>query len=50
MRHAPGPGALLLELTPDAALLRISVRDNSPHLPELRANDAGRVGGHGPHP
>ncbi|MFI5875080.1 ATP-binding protein [Streptomyces sp. NPDC051445] len=47
VRHAPGPGALALEVTPDAAWLRISVRDSSPRPPELRAHDARRVGGHG---
>ncbi|MGW2959428.1 ATP-binding protein [Streptomyces sp. NPDC001220] len=49
VRHAHGPGALACEVTPDAALLRISVRDSSPHLPELRAHDARRIGGHGLH-
>ncbi|MFI9804579.1 hypothetical protein ACIHEJ_09440 [Streptomyces sp. NPDC052301] len=49
MRHAPGPGALVLELAPDAALLRISVRDGSPHVPGLPARDVRRVGGHGLH-
>ncbi|MFD3621701.1 ATP-binding protein [Streptomyces sp. NPDC058676] len=49
MRHAPGPGSLALEVTPDAALLRIAVRDTSPRPPELRAHDARRVGGHGLH-
>ncbi|MCS0604357.1 ATP-binding protein [Streptomyces sp. LP11] len=48
-RHAPGPGALLLEVVPDAALLRISVSDSSPDPPEPRAHDAGRIGGHGLH-
>ena len=46
-RHAPGPGALEVELTADATLLRISVRDSSPRLPELRERNARRVGGHG---
>ncbi|MGW4568425.1 ATP-binding protein [Streptomyces sp. NPDC004561] len=49
VRHAPGPGGLALELTPDAVLLRIMVSDSSPHLPELPAHDARRVGGHGLH-
>ncbi|WP_225828405.1 ATP-binding protein [Streptomyces naphthomycinicus] len=49
VRHAPGPGELVLALTPDAALLRISVRDSSPHLPALPTHDARRVGGHGLH-
>ncbi|KPI32811.1 hypothetical protein OV320_2022 [Actinobacteria bacterium OV320] len=30
LRHAPGPGDLALEVTPDAALLHITVRDSSP--------------------
>ncbi|GAQ59753.1 ATP-binding protein [Streptomyces scabiei] len=47
LRHAPGPGALALEVTPDAGLLRIAVRDSSPRPPEPRAHDARRVGGHG---
>ncbi|MFE7835903.1 ATP-binding protein [Streptomyces sp. NPDC057474] len=47
LRHAPGPGALALEVAPDAALLRIAVRDSSPRPPEVRAHDARRVGGHG---
>ncbi|KRD21011.1 MULTISPECIES: ATP-binding protein [unclassified Streptomyces] len=47
LRHAPGPGGLALEVTPDAALLRVTVSDTSPRPPELRAPDAGRIGGHG---
>ncbi|MFJ7073039.1 ATP-binding protein [Streptomyces sp. NPDC098781] len=47
LRHAPGPGRLELEVTPDAALLRITVKDTSPSPPELRTHDARRVGGHG---
>lgn len=47
LRHAPGPGDLALEVTPDAALLHITVRDSSPRPLELRAHDARRVGGHG---
>ncbi|MFI9650724.1 ATP-binding protein [Streptomyces sp. NPDC052040] len=46
-RHAPGPGGLDLEVIPGAALLRIAVRDSSPDLPELRALDPHRIGGHG---
>ncbi|MEW2304186.1 ATP-binding protein [Streptomyces sp. NPDC006655] len=49
VRHAPGPGELLLEVIPAAARLRISVRDSSPHPPRLRAPAADRVGGHGLH-
>lgn len=47
LRHAPGPGALLLHLAPDAARLDIAVRDSSPHAPLLQARDPRRVGGHG---
>lgn len=47
LRHAPGPGSLALEVTPDAALLRITVSDTSPRPPELLTHDARRVGGHG---
>ncbi|MFD3735902.1 ATP-binding protein [Streptomyces sp. NPDC058632] len=32
LRHAPGPGSLALEVTPDAALLRIAVRDTSRYV------------------
>ncbi|MEU9385599.1 ATP-binding protein [Streptomyces sp. NPDC048279] len=49
LRHAPGPGGLALEVSPDAGVLRIAVRDGSPHPPELHAHDACRVGGHGLH-
>lgn len=47
VRHAPGPGALLLEVTPDGAELRITVRDSSPDPPRLQSPDPRRVGGHG---
>ncbi|MBJ6998664.1 ATP-binding protein [Streptomyces sp. CRPSP2-6A1] len=47
IRHAPGPGALTLELTPDATLLRITVRDSSSSPPVLPTPDPGRPGGHG---
>ncbi|MFE6176047.1 ATP-binding protein [Streptomyces sp. NPDC056464] len=47
LRHAPGPGRLALEVTSDAAVLRITVSDTSPRPPELRTPDARRVGGHG---
>ncbi|MFH8798226.1 ATP-binding protein [Streptomyces sp. NPDC017936] len=47
IRHAPGPGGLLLELTPDATLLRVTVRDSSPRPPRVRASDPGRPRGHG---
>ncbi|MEU1013879.1 ATP-binding protein [Streptomyces sp. NPDC005890] len=49
VRHAPGPGELTLEVTPDAAHLRIIVRDSSPLPPRLQVSDAGRIGGHGLH-
>ncbi|MEU0059644.1 ATP-binding protein [Streptomyces sp. NPDC006334] len=47
LRHAPGPGSLALEVSPDATLLRITVRDSSPRPPEPLAHDPRRVGGHG---
>ncbi|MEU5277945.1 ATP-binding protein [Streptomyces asoensis] len=49
LRHAPGPGALALEVNPDATRLRITVSDSSPRPPRLRPHDARRVGGHGLH-
>ncbi|MFK0152599.1 ATP-binding protein [Streptomyces sp. NPDC090499] len=49
VRHAPGPGGLALEVSPDAGLLRIVVSDSSPRPPVLPAHDPGRVGGHGLH-
>ncbi|MEU9590911.1 ATP-binding protein [Streptomyces sp. NPDC048193] len=49
VRHAPGPGELILEVSPDAAQLRISVRDSSALPPRLQVPDAGRIGGHGLH-
>ncbi|MFF8597168.1 ATP-binding protein [Streptomyces sp. NPDC015220] len=50
LRHAPGPGGILLEvLTSDPARLRITVRDSSPHAPRLRVPDPHRIGGHGLH-
>ncbi|MGW4275181.1 ATP-binding protein [Streptomyces seoulensis] len=50
LRHAPGPGGLLLEiLTAAPARLRITVRDTSHHAPEPSDRDPGRVGGHGLH-
>jgi anti-sigma regulatory factor (Ser/Thr protein kinase) len=48
LRHAPGPGGLLLEVTEDGRL-RITVRDSSPDRPVLLAPDRHRVGGHGLH-
>ncbi|MER6282057.1 ATP-binding protein [Streptomyces sp. NPDC059688] len=47
LRHAPGPGALLLELSPDDAVLLITVRDGSPRPPDVHPQDGSRVGGHG---
>ncbi|MFJ9736263.1 ATP-binding protein [Streptomyces sp. NPDC101171] len=47
VKHAPGPCALRLELTPDAAALSITVVDTSPDLPRQPPPDPGRVGGHG---
>ncbi|MEV7686730.1 ATP-binding protein [Streptomyces bungoensis] len=49
LRHAPGPGALLLEVASDATTLLIAVRDTSPRPPEVQARDGGRIGGHGLH-
>ncbi|MFZ4299128.1 ATP-binding protein [Streptomyces cinereoruber] len=46
-RHAPGPGALLLELSPGGSLLDITVRDGSSRPPVVRERDARRSGGHG---
>lgn len=48
LRHAPGPGELLLEVVP-SNLLRVTVRDGSPRPPEPLAPDPGRPGGHGVH-
>ncbi|MBW8798324.1 MAG: ATP-binding protein [Streptomyces sp.] len=47
VRHAPGPVGLVLEVSPDAGLLRITVSDTSPRTPEPRPRDPHRVGGHG---
>ncbi|MFD8812694.1 ATP-binding protein [Streptomyces sp. NPDC059627] len=47
VRHAPGPGELLLELEPGTGRLLIAVRDCSPSAPRLREADPARVGGHG---
>ncbi|CAL9504711.1 ATP-binding protein [Streptomyces pilosus] len=47
VRHAPGPGALLLVLAPGADRLDIAVRDSSPHPPVVRPRDPHRIGGHG---
>ncbi|MFF7969768.1 ATP-binding protein [Streptomyces sp. NPDC007905] len=49
LRHAPGPGGLLLELAPGAHSLRITVRDSSPRLPQPVTHTAHRIGGHGLH-
>ncbi|MFE0510749.1 ATP-binding protein [Streptomyces sp. NPDC058964] len=49
LRHAPGPGQLLLELIPESGLLRITVRDRSPRQPRLLVPDPRRIGGHGLH-
>ncbi|TXJ72037.1 ATP-binding protein [Streptomyces lavendulae] len=47
LRHAPGPGALLLELSADAACLTIAVHDSSCAEPLPREPDPRRAGGHG---
>ncbi|WP_333778601.1 ATP-binding protein [Streptomyces sp. IBSBF 3136] len=49
LRHAPGPGELLLELTGNPALLRITVRDTSRTPPRPAARTPDRIGGHGLH-
>ncbi|MEV7326356.1 ATP-binding protein [Streptomyces sp. NPDC093970] len=49
LRHAPGPGGLALEVSPETGVLRIAVRDSSPRPPVLPGHDARRVGGHGLH-
>jgi anti-sigma regulatory factor (Ser/Thr protein kinase) len=49
LRHAPGPGGILLELIPDPAHLRITVRDSSSRGPRLLVPDPHRIGGHGLH-
>ncbi|MFC7994518.1 ATP-binding protein [Streptomyces rochei] len=47
LRHAPGPGGLLLEMHSSPARLRITVRDTSRAAPRLRVPDPYRIGGHG---
>ncbi|MET8947247.1 ATP-binding protein [Streptomyces sp. NPDC004542] len=47
LQHAPGPCGLLLELSPGADVLRITVWDTCTALPELQPRDGGRIGGHG---
>ncbi|MFE3639289.1 ATP-binding protein [Streptomyces cellostaticus] len=47
VKHAPGPCALRLELSPDATALSITVVDTSPELPRQPPPDPARVGGHG---
>ncbi|CAL9668535.1 hypothetical protein SUDANB105_07371 [Streptomyces sp. enrichment culture] len=47
VRHAPGPCALMLNVSPDGRSLRITVRDTSPRPPRLQPRDPSRVGGHG---
>ncbi|MGW4198328.1 ATP-binding protein [Streptomyces sp. NPDC005004] len=46
-KHAVGPFALLLELSPDGGALRIGVKDGSPDPPRPQPPDPGRIGGHG---
>ncbi|MGV9341123.1 ATP-binding protein [Streptomyces sp. NPDC003688] len=46
-KHAAGPFALLLELSPDGSTLRIGVTDGSPDPPRPQPPDPGRIGGHG---
>ncbi|MDN3250588.1 MULTISPECIES: ATP-binding protein [unclassified Streptomyces] len=49
LRHAPGPGGLLLEVLTTPARLRVTVRDTSRAAPRLRVPDPHRIGGHGLH-
>ncbi|MFJ3640125.1 ATP-binding protein [Streptomyces sp. NPDC090108] len=49
VRHAPGPGGLTLDVTPDRTALRITVSDSSPRSPRLGPHDPHRIGGHGLH-
>ncbi|MGW2638125.1 ATP-binding protein [Streptomyces sp. NPDC001348] len=49
LRHAPGPCGLLLELSPGADVLHITVWDTSTTLPEIQPRDGRRIGGHGLH-
>ncbi|MER5888620.1 ATP-binding protein [Streptomyces sp. NPDC001941] len=48
-RHAPGPGALEIEVDTHGAELVIRVRDGSARLPQRQQPDPSRVGGHGLH-
>lgn len=43
LRHAPGPGGLLLEMHSSPARLRITVRDTSRAAPRLRVPDPYRI-------
>lgn len=47
IRHAPGPGELVVELEPAAGHLVIAVRDTSPSPPAPHEGDPARPGGHG---
>ncbi|MEV5513187.1 ATP-binding protein [Streptomyces flaveolus] len=46
-RHAPGPGRLDLQEAERGRLVRITVWDTSPALPQPQPADPHRVGGHG---
>ncbi|WP_395570374.1 ATP-binding protein [Streptomyces sp. BK79] len=46
-RHAPGPGRLDLQAADRGRLVRITVWDTSPAMPQPRPSDPYRVGGHG---
>jgi two-component sensor histidine kinase len=46
-RHAPGPGRLDLRAAGRGRLVRITVWDTSPAMPQPRPSDPRRVGGHG---
>lgn len=47
VRHAPGPGHLVLQTAEQARIVRITVGDASPATPHPRPADPRRVGGHG---
>ncbi|MFC8966109.1 ATP-binding protein [Streptomyces sp. NPDC057094] len=45
LKHAPGPASLHLRTS--GPLLRIELRDSTPHMPATRAPDPERIGQHG---
>ncbi|MBQ1098255.1 ATP-binding protein [Streptomyces sp. b94] len=46
-QHAPGPGRLEVQAAEHGRLVRVTVWDTSPALPQSRPADPHRVGGHG---